>query len=185
MNSKGFYHCDIHTENIAYVNTDQKYLNIFDHQIPTFGYIYSFIDYGNVRSREFKFRDDDISFFSKPINKFYDIHKSIITIILTKIGKYMEKTNILFDELKNNIVKTNEFNQLYLQYPLNTYDSILTLLYSYHPDIILNTIGIDKNHPKYKDLSKCYLTKDQILYYLTNIDNPTKIVEYFYNLLDM
>ena len=185
MHSKEFYHCDIHSENIAYVKTDIEYLNIFDYQIPTFGYIYSLIDYGAIRSREFKFRDDDIKFFEHPINKLRDNYRFISSTMTHKLFKYMEKNNIQFNEFKKNVINTNEFNQLFLQYPLNSFDSILPLLHSSYPDVVLNLIGIDQNYSKYNEFSKCYLTKDQVLYFLTNIDNPTKIVAYFYNLLDM
>jgi len=186
INSKGFYHYDIHTENIGYVKTDIEYLNIFDHQIPTFGYIYSLIDYGSVKSREFQLKKN-IEFFMHPICKLYDYIMFLHMVIakFLKMYQYMDKNNIKHTDFKDKVVETKEFNQLFLQYPLNSYESILPLFHSSYPDITLQILGIDQNHPKYNDLSKCYLTKDQVLYYLTNIDNPTKIVEYFYNLLDM
>jgi serine/threonine protein kinase len=185
MHSKDFYHCDIHLENIAYIKTDLKYLDIFNYQIPTFGYIYSLIDYGSITSSKFKLNEEDIKFFEHPINKLRDNYRFISSIMTHKLFKYMDEHNISYYDVKKNIVTTSEFNLLFLQYPLNTWDSILPLLHSCYPHIILNIIGINKNHPKYKYYSKCYLTKDQVLFYLTNLDNPIKIIEYFYNLLDM
>jgi serine/threonine protein kinase len=50
MNQKGIYHCDINTDNICYTKTEEPFLDIFGLEIPTYGYIYSLIDYGNSES---------------------------------------------------------------------------------------------------------------------------------------
>jgi serine/threonine protein kinase len=54
MHINGFYHCDVHDENIMYTKTSLKTIKIFDLIIPTFGYIYSIIDYEEVASTKFK-----------------------------------------------------------------------------------------------------------------------------------
>lgn len=43
-----FYHQDIHLGNIAFTKTNKKTIKIFGFDVPTHGYIYSLIDYGNM-----------------------------------------------------------------------------------------------------------------------------------------
>jgi hypothetical protein len=54
MHSNGYYHTDINNDDVAYIKTNIKTLNIFNLQIPTYGYIYSIIGYSSVLSNKFK-----------------------------------------------------------------------------------------------------------------------------------
>jgi serine/threonine protein kinase len=48
IQKEGYYHTDICPQNIMYTNTNVTHLKILDFHIPTFGFIYTIIDYGEV-----------------------------------------------------------------------------------------------------------------------------------------
>ena len=54
MTKNGFYHLDLNNKNIMYKYTKTKYIKIFNYNIPTFGYIWSIIDYGTVVNINYK-----------------------------------------------------------------------------------------------------------------------------------
>lgn len=64
MHQNNFYHHDIAKKNICFVKTKQEYIKILKYNIPTFGYIYSLIDYDCVQST--KYNND----FNKKIELF-------------------------------------------------------------------------------------------------------------------
>lgn len=45
---EGYKHGDLHFENVGYVLTNKKTINILGYKIPTHGYIFKAIDYGSV-----------------------------------------------------------------------------------------------------------------------------------------
>jgi hypothetical protein len=59
MTKNKFYHLDIYLENIMYKYTKTKYIKIFNYDIPTFGYIWSIIDYGTVLNVNYKLSSDE------------------------------------------------------------------------------------------------------------------------------
>lgn len=80
MHKNGYIHTDLHRSNIGIVKTSQKYINILNNRIPTFGYIVKIIDYGLVLHKKYKFKIDTIT----------GIHESKIF----KQGKYNEINRI-------------------------------------------------------------------------------------------
>lgn len=49
-----YQHNDLHQGNITTAKTDKKFIKIFNLDVPTFGYIYSAIDYGMVTNKKYK-----------------------------------------------------------------------------------------------------------------------------------
>lgn len=45
---EGYMHGDLHVKNVGYVKTHKKNITILGHKIPTHGYIFNAIDFGNV-----------------------------------------------------------------------------------------------------------------------------------------
>jgi hypothetical protein len=60
MHTNGFFHRDIHGKNICYKKTSIKTINIFNMKIPTFGYLFSIIDYKSVISNKFNLSEDEV-----------------------------------------------------------------------------------------------------------------------------
>ena len=54
MHTNDFTHNDVHTKNICYKKTKTKNIKILGLSIPTYGYIFSLIDYGLVDSLKFE-----------------------------------------------------------------------------------------------------------------------------------
>jgi len=48
IHSNGYTHNDLNLGNIMYTKTKKKYINILNLSVPTMGYIFSIIDYGNI-----------------------------------------------------------------------------------------------------------------------------------------
>lgn len=59
MHSNKFYHTDTRISNFCFIKTNIKYLDILGFNIPTFGYIFSIIDYFDIKS--ITFLSDDIN----------------------------------------------------------------------------------------------------------------------------
>lgn len=58
-----FYHQDIHLGNITFTKTNKKFIKIFGFDIPTYGYLFSLIDYGSMtRQIPYKGYSDFASF---------------------------------------------------------------------------------------------------------------------------
>lgn len=59
IHKNDFYHCDTKTDNVCYVNTNNKYVKIGKFgKIYSYGKIVSLIDYGSVISNKFDLKDD-------------------------------------------------------------------------------------------------------------------------------
>ena len=61
MHKNKFYHKDTNITNLCYKKTSIKYLNILGLNVPTFGYIFSIIDYGDVQSILFLSTDINVN----------------------------------------------------------------------------------------------------------------------------
>ena len=59
MHSNGYYHRDVNDYNWCYTKTKLKYINILGLKIPTFGYLYSIIDYSDCYNLKFKLSSDE------------------------------------------------------------------------------------------------------------------------------
>ena len=53
MHINDYYHNDVRRQNICFISTKITHIKILKYQIPTFGYIFSLIDYGNIYSYKF------------------------------------------------------------------------------------------------------------------------------------
>lgn len=53
----GYLHRDWKLDNIGLVKTNNKYINIFNNDIPTHGYLVILLDYGSVINKKYKLQD--------------------------------------------------------------------------------------------------------------------------------
>ena len=58
MHLYDFYHRDLRRKNICFIKTNLLYIKIFNKKNPTYGYIFSLIDYGCVISNKLTYRMD-------------------------------------------------------------------------------------------------------------------------------
>ena len=62
MHSYDFYHADLHWNNIMYSKTNIKSIKILNFNVPTYGYIWTIINYSDIESHRFKYNDKDRKF---------------------------------------------------------------------------------------------------------------------------
>ncbi len=82
MHSNDFYHIDVHPFNFCYKKTSLKKIKCLGLSIPTFGYIYSIIDYSDVMSTKFKLSTDEQKQFIYKNLKYEDNIKFLLNSIL-------------------------------------------------------------------------------------------------------
>jgi hypothetical protein len=144
MHSNGFYHTDINESNIMYKKTTLKTIKIFGLKIPTFGYLYSIIDYEEVISTKFKLSDNEILNMSSRNYKYEDNMKILCRCIF--YGSE-DRLNIINKIISNDKTLFNDdwFN--------NHFDNQSLLKY------------------------------EHIKYYILNVNDPHKLINYFYKLI--
>jgi hypothetical protein len=105
IHSNGFYHRDVHGSGFLYKKTKLKTIKIFGLAIPTFGYIYSIIDYQNIISTKFQLNYDETFEMSSRDYKYEDnmnflnysiLHGSVEAINI--VNKIINKDNTLFND---------------------------------------------------------------------------------------
>lgn len=169
MRKHGYSHNDLDPRNIAYKKTNEKYINIFNLQIPTFGYIYSLIDYGNIYHKKYRyhFEDNDI-----------DLVCLIYAFTPEPIWKELRKhKNYELKDISNLIEKDPS---------LKKYNKILRYFYLFVLDLkkmykMFELHKVIKNLDKY--IIKSKVSKEDFLFILDNINNYQKMIKHFYDKL--
>lgn len=59
---EGYINYDSGPHNIGLMKTDEKYIKIFDYDVPTFGYIYVALDYGRVYGKNFIYTKQELKY---------------------------------------------------------------------------------------------------------------------------
>ena len=174
LHRHGYIHGDLHLQNIGVIKTNETYIKIFNHNVPTFGYIYTAIDLGDVvnykdlkNSERSKY--NQIYYNEIPAIKYYIYYNDILN--------YIEKNNIkanfnkVYDTLKrfdksNIIIQTtkNIDSQVYL----------FDVLYPEKYKQLLLGYNIQKQF--YRKLSVEYV---DILFFVKNENNDIKLINYF------
>lgn len=108
LESNGYIHGDIHSGNIGVVKTKSKYINIWNQQIPTNGYIFKLIDYGLVVHES-----DKLNIWEKNNVKFLFYNGEIISIINLlfdnqKFWNWVNKNKIKYNDYKTDLKAFNK-----------------------------------------------------------------------------
>jgi hypothetical protein len=104
MHNNDFYHRDVHWKNLCYIETEEEFIDILNYKIPTHGYIWSIIDYGNVISNKYKLTRDEkkiLTFrnlrYEDNMNLLHTIFDGKMLDVINKIVYYIKLTS---DEMK-------------------------------------------------------------------------------------
>ena len=156
MHIHDFFHTDIHTKNICYKKTDLTHIKIFNYKIPTYGYIYSLVDFTGVTSINFNYNDDLqlVSMYSQN-NSFNDNLRLLVMVLI-------DEDNFI------NFMHTNIKSRLN---NLKKYYNILLNKKIYDEDI--------------EYFNKKIINFEEIKYYIENINNEKKLIAYFYDKLNL
>jgi len=150
LNKYRYSHNDIHTKNIGYIKTNKEYIKIFGNKIPTFGYIYKLIDYGEINKIDKK----NPELFSL-LYMMYDLNISNYNINWKKSDKIIFNTNefkIINKNFKYKNLSLFLFSILHnkLYYDIRIKKDISTI-YFINSNIIINIILL-MNNLDYKNI---------------------------------
>ena len=103
MSYNGFYHFDLNNKNFLYQKTNKKSIKIFNLNIPTFGFIWSIIDFGKVLHINFKLSDSEYSTLN-----YCDLKKFNNLGFLENAILHNDKAKIIINKIMSNIDVKND-----------------------------------------------------------------------------
>jgi serine/threonine protein kinase len=196
MHQKKIWHGDIHSQNICYNKTDKKFIKVFNENVPTYGYIYSLIDYGSSG----KLDDNSDKKIKDLFNEISDIgYKNEyirLLVVNSYVGVLKKNPDWLLDSCRKYNIK--EYNTEIESYPeFDMIKEIFKYLFREIDTIKPNTIissamiskimmeifyadKICKNYFKFNSQLKYGLDTVESIYYINCIwdNNPKKIIKY-------
>lgn len=117
MNNSGYYHFDTKTDNIAYIQTEDKKINLGKFcETKTFGYIFSIIDYGNIMHGKFKLDNFDSQMFKTQHFINSDVSLLVEYTLLNNMQIYSKlnmmhfKMNVAYDIIKQ--IKRKKYDKI-------------------------------------------------------------------------
>ena len=153
MHTNDFVHRDLTSKNICYKKTKTKNIKILGLSIPTYGYIFSLIDYGGVGSLKFEpCEHNDVSYFVLNSNVYTDnlnfLMKGIFNILYKKGCGPNDKILYLINKIINNP----------------------------HDKSILSD-------PNFNLFESSLLNYEETKNYISLMNDEIKLIKYFYNLI--
>jgi hypothetical protein len=166
LHSNNYVHGDFQTSNIGMIATKDKFIKIFDYDVPTFGYIYKIIDYGVIlNKKDIKSNEEDQIFNNLINNELKNIKNNFIDMDFfymkywiyvnnKRIDKNVEENyqkmllNSNYNKIKN--ISDNKYEQLFYYYVLN---------------------------------NKTRIPKEDIIFFIKANNDYNKIIDYFYKKL--
>jgi len=181
MRRHHFIHRDLHMNNVCYTKTNKEYIEILDWKIPTFGYIYSIIDYGLIISDRFELTQPehiDLNYFQNTSE------------VVTLIKEMMVIDWKFWNYIKQNKIKLISFRDYIKQIKHEPEFDVIKLMTSdpIHIELLFSTLYPEKDQriKTGKDIfiSPLYIIpKEEILYIIIHINEPKKVIEYLYSKL--
>ena len=168
LTQNNYFHTDIHFGNFGYVKTNEIYIKIFNYNIPTYGYIFKIIDYGNVKNN------------SSNVKNINELRTFITRFIQNKkFINYLNK-NKIYINYKNKIILFENISEYKLISKLvNNIDDKFILYEILFPESYQNfIIG---NGKKFDTIyQKLKIDIIDLFYIMKSNYNPEKIIDYFY-----
>lgn len=170
MNKEGYFHLDMKLDNIGYKKINEKYLDILNFKIPTFGYKFIIIDYGVIVNKKYNIDNEE----EKKILYRKDFVRLIEMLIdFSELHNYLKLNNIK-DLHIIEFVKSKYFND-YNKYTKNS-DLKFILFKLLNTDVYLKLILKDK----YKQIfPKTVLPLSDIIHIISY--DYQKSINYFFN----
>lgn len=177
LHSNNYIHGDLHSRNIAWIKTDNKFINLGGLKIKTFGYQFKLIDFGFVLSK----LDISNKREEKNYNELFDTELGNLlkySLVDSKFWDWFDKNNIKYNfNLYNELKKTNEF-EIIKKFTLNKNDQIFLydiLFQDQYQKILCGS------HYKKTITRKLYIPIEDILIIVKICQNPNLIIKYFYD----
>lgn len=172
MNKHGYTHNDVHYGNIGIIYTKKKYINIFDHNIPTYGYQLQIIDYGYVLHNNFEFIEriemgnkNERDVHNKGMESEIKIVISRLLVNNSKFYKTLQKKQIKIKwaEIFEKFYDSNKGKILQTLFPQNiiSKNDLLNLYMLINP-IEWEKVILEENFKKYIPIRKLLQPEDWI-----------------------
>lgn len=185
LQNAGFRHNDLHDANIMYkkVPYDTK-INILGHDIPTFGYIFSAIDFGSVIHKDFNRTSKEIERMENFAN---DMRFIIYSLMASKFHGFIQGNNYRMRKINDavNLIKHEPEYDIIKKFTIKNYpwtneQIIYHLFYILNPERLYQIIDIDDRVDDYsKYITENYADPEDLFYLWTHITQPIKIIQYF------
>jgi len=172
MYNDGYFHTDISNKNIMFVNTLEKYVTIQNFQIPTFGKIYSLIDYGEILHEKYIMTESEQKKYNESL---YETDVCNITVEMFNRKSIsnnlkMQKKPVNFGTIIEQIKKEPEHKYL-MKYDIRT-DFMEYLMFGiFNKKRLCDIIGCDH-------FIDNLLPVSDMLYMYSNRKKPNKITKY-------
>lgn len=177
INKHGYFHRDFDSKNIGIKITNNKSIDILNHDIPTHGYLIIPIDYGNILHKKY-----DLNQYEKELLDNKNDITSVLRFMLIDFDKFNKLNNIEEYDHKELDINDNIKNILkpYLpEYQIddNTKNILMNVLYRllFYEDYEKQLLG-DKLKEIYPPLIR--VPNKIILFMIANYKNVPKILEY-------
>jgi serine/threonine protein kinase len=109
MHTNNYFHRDLHSGNICYKKTSLKTIKIFNLDIPTFGYLFSIIDYGTVISDKFKLNNKELLNLTFRNLKYEDMVRFLISTIFYNKNDTIDNFNTTFVKKLYKLLNNKKF----------------------------------------------------------------------------
>ena len=191
MQTHGYLHNDFHFGNIGVKKTDKKYINInintntntntntLDKKIPTFGYIYCAIDYGLVLNKKYILSNEE----NKKFNRKNDLHVLLNSMynddkLINYWIKLINNKKIVYD-YDSDMKLFNKTNEKKILEKITDNVEIQFELFSVIFPTAFQKLLLKQYTPKKPFDVVMYIPLEQIIHFVSIIDNPKKCIEYF------
>lgn len=177
MKSKGFFHRDLHDENIGILKTKKKFVSIFDLKVKTNGYIYQVVDYGAIINKKYPMTAIEKELFKHNDESLDDMKNFCLSVCIDHtFWKYVRKNKletISFDIVRKQILDSYEYKTLNAIKNEDDRMELYALLYPKKYQMLLLGKKFEKTiYPKYN-----IPVEDFIYFYLVGFDIK-KIIKY-------
>jgi hypothetical protein len=178
LKKNNYMHCDLHNRNIMFSIVPQSYkINMLNYSIPTFGYLFCFIDFGSLLNPKYDLNDKE----TLKLKNYYSDLDTFFNNLRQKLVYDQYKNKINYYKVIKQIKKEYQYNKLN-KYLIQDFDKTnLNIIYNLF--LTLNEVKLAKilkinKYPIEKNLEK---SDYKCMWY--NIHNPELIMNYFYKKL--
>jgi hypothetical protein len=181
MQKHGYVHGDFHSGNVAALKTTKKTINILGYKVPTYGYIYSVIDYGFIRHKKYTLDKKEKIVFKDPY--YNELVYLTDYFVHSKFWDYIQKNKIKLNPYKKDLELFNKSDVKKILEKLTPNPNLQFFLCSVlFPEIYQKIVLRDKYPGKEID-NILLITLEELLYFVININNPKLLIEFFLNKL--
>lgn len=185
LTQNGYNHVDMHCENICVIKTDEKYINILNKKIPTYGFIVKLIDYGRILNKKYEM-DEFEQLYIKNTNDITKIFKHFILdmyyINLDKKYPNLKNTTpkqtpeqeAIINSYLNGISKKERYRNKDIEYNFELKKDLYKILYSKE---FMEQLNITESIELFD-----FLPLESIIFIITNYYDIPKILEHLVNL---